>query len=640
MHPDDASISPSAPKLPRKYRVAWALAACIVASYYLWQTNAAFNRFVWSDHLEGSYDLLARGFLRGHLYMDVEPRPELLALPDPWKFPDNTPYRLLDTVLYNRHYYLYHGPTAALLLYAPWRLITGHDMPQAVSVMLFSFGGFLLLSELLMAILAARASPPPLWLFVLFCFAVGLAQGCPFLLQESLMYQVAISSGFFFLSGGYLFLFRTFRASYGRPLSAALAGLCFGLAVGCRPHLALAILPASLLLLTKYARSPAFRRPRQLASVIAFGIPILLCAIAICAYNYARFGSVFEFGLKYLLGDPSYADLGLSAVNLLPGLYYLLACAPNLDPVFPFFRLAVRPPFNSVHYVLPLRYAHEPIAGALYCCPLILIGLATPVLVRLYRDRPPVWSILVAIYSYATACVVFIALLGTNSQRYEVDFLPFLLLISCVLAVEAIPHLRRMLRPVASTAICIAVIYALAINVCVGMQGFVDEWLRTKPEQFVRVATWFSPVRRFRPVLNPRVDVKAYFQFPQFSGGWFPHPLIVTGEFGSRYALLAEGIAPGRLLLISQEGWSGPPSEFQSAVVSLETQHNGFNLVEARYDPAQRVMFVYWNNQLVVRHRLQFLITAPSQIELGLDSTFLFKRRFPFPIVMVTREIT
>src|SRR5579884_289767 len=188
------------PKLPRKYRVAWAFVTCIIAAYFLWQTNAAFNRFVWSNHLDGDYDSLARGFLNGHVYMDMQPRPELLALPDPWKFPDNAPYRLLDAVLYHRHYYLYHGPTPAVVLFAPFRLITGHDMPQAVAVLLFGFGGFLVLAELLIAILATRASPPPLWLFVLLCFAVGLAQCVPFLLQESLMYEVAIASGFFFLS--------------------------------------------------------------------------------------------------------------------------------------------------------------------------------------------------------------------------------------------------------------------------------------------------------------------------------------------------------------------------------------------------------------------------------------------------------
>jgi hypothetical protein len=631
--------APNLMEPPRRYRLAWALVACLVASYCSWQTNAATNRFVWSDHLDGYYDLLARGFLKGHLYMDVEPRPELLALPDPWKFPDNVPYRLLDAVLYKGHYYLYHAPTPALLLYAPWRLITGHDMPQAISVLLFSFGGFLALSRLLMAILAACASRPPLWLFVLLCFAVGLAQGVPYLLQESLMYQVAIASGFFFLSVGFLFLFRTFRAPESQQVSAAVAGACFGFAVGCRPPLGLAILPASILLLNLYARSPAFHRTRQLATVIAFGAPILLCGIAFCAYNYARFGNVLEFGFKYQLGDPFYSDMSVSPGKLLPGLYYLLACAPILSPVFPFFRLAVRPPFNSVHFPLPAKYSLEPIAGAVFLCPLVLIGLATPLLVHLFRDRPPVWSIILTMYSYATACVVCIALLGAISQRCEVDFLPFLVLISSVIAAESISRLGRMLRLTASTVICVVAIHAVAINISLGTQGFVDEWLRAKPAQFVRVASWFSPIKQFRPVLNPRIDVKALFQFPQLFGQWYPHPLIVTGEFGSRYALFAECIASGRLRLISEAGWHVPPSELQSAEVSLDTENDGFNLVEARFDPAKHVMFVYWNGQIALQHRLGFLITAPSQIKLGVESTFFIKRRFPFRIVPVTRDV-
>jgi len=620
-------------KLPRKYRVAWSLVICVVAIYYVWQTNAAANRFVWSDHLDGYYDSLARGFLHGHLYMDVEPRPDLLALPDPWKFPDNVPYRLLDAVLYKRHYYLYHGATPALLLFAPWRLITRHDLPQPAAVLLLSLGGFLLLSELLIEVLSARASPPPLWLFVLFCFVLGLAPGVPFLLLGSLVYEVPIASGFFFLSGGYLFLFRAFQTD--RALSAALAGVCFGLAVGSRPHVAIAIVPALLLLFAVSRASPASRRSR----LTAFVLPILLCGIAICAYNYARFGNVLEFGLRYQLGHPSYLNITLSPVNLLPGLYYMLACAPAVTPVFPFFRLTLRQPFNSVRYTLPERYFHEPIAGAIYVCPLILVALAAPLLVRLYRDRRPVWSILIAMYSYAIACVVFIALMGLSSQRFEVDFLPFLVLISCILAAEAIAPLRAVTRLVACVAIFAAAIYAVAVNVSIATQGFVDEWLRNKPEQFVRIAAWFSPVAKFRPLLNPRMDVKAYFQFQLFAERWPEHPLIVAGEFGSRYALYEQGLGAGRVRLTSEAGWNPPQSQIQSAQVSLAAGHGGFDLVEARFDPRQHVMFVYWNGQIVLRHRLDFLITAPSQIKLGLDDAFLLKRRFPYQIVAVKKEI-
>src|ERR1700756_2281323 len=96
------------------HRAAWLAVTLMVGAFYFWQIGTAFDRFVWSDHLDGYYDLLARGFLGGHLYLPVDPRPELLALPNPWHAPENRPYRLLDTALYQRHYYLYHGAAPAV----------------------------------------------------------------------------------------------------------------------------------------------------------------------------------------------------------------------------------------------------------------------------------------------------------------------------------------------------------------------------------------------------------------------------------------------------------------------------------------------------------------------------------------------
>jgi hypothetical protein len=83
-----------------------------------------------SDAVKGYYDLLGRAFASAQLHLPVEPAPELLALPDPWSEQANRPYRLLDAALYKRHFYLYHGATPALVLFAPWYLITRHDFPE------------------------------------------------------------------------------------------------------------------------------------------------------------------------------------------------------------------------------------------------------------------------------------------------------------------------------------------------------------------------------------------------------------------------------------------------------------------------------------------------------------------------------
>ena len=58
------------------------LVAALVGSYYLWQARAGNGPFEWGHDLDGYYNLLAQGFASGHLYVPVQPSPQLLALPE------------------------------------------------------------------------------------------------------------------------------------------------------------------------------------------------------------------------------------------------------------------------------------------------------------------------------------------------------------------------------------------------------------------------------------------------------------------------------------------------------------------------------------------------------------------------------
>ena len=106
-----------------KYRVAWLAALLSVGALYFWVIGigAESRRFAWNSDLDkvyglpspaiakggygvyGYYDLLARAFVAGQLYLPVKPQPELLALPNPWQDPINgrkTPgYRALQATL-------------------------------------------------------------------------------------------------------------------------------------------------------------------------------------------------------------------------------------------------------------------------------------------------------------------------------------------------------------------------------------------------------------------------------------------------------------------------------------------------------------------------------------------------------------
>jgi hypothetical protein len=556
--------------------------------------------------VDGYYDLLGRAFAHGELRLPVDPAPELLALPDPWSDRINRPYRLLDTVLYKGHYFLYHGATPALLLFTPWYLITRHDFPENFAAFLFSLGAYFFAAALFVRMTSSVSIRLPLWLYTLFLLALGLCQSVPFLLHRAKVYEVAISCGYFCLSSGFYFLFRLLGAS-GRPaLWGMLAGLSFGLAMGCRPHLGVAAAAVfALLLITRF-----FRRP-----LLAFTIPVILCGLALSAYNYARFDNPLEFGTHHLLGDDGYRQFQPSG-NVLPGLYYLLICPPDIVPEFPFVRLALRPPWVLFKNALPPIYYLEAIAGILTLCPLILLTPAMWPGGEFWKRAPATLRVLAAMFVSAVGAILIIASVPFTSQRYEVDFAPYLVFVACFLAAARFQTLRRKAaRVLTAVVVAILLLYSIAANLALAIQGPYDQFVQGHPRSWVQLAHWFSPVERYRPVLNPVLRVRALFQFaPCYLK---KEPLISLGEFGSRYLLSAECDRAGRIRLISETSFRYPGVQ----TVDLPFAAPGLYSAGLEFNPENLVMTVTWNGKPVLEHSLRFLVTSRSQIHFGEDPT-------------------
>src|SRR5262245_57239380 len=64
---------------PHTYRILYALIVLLVGCFYLWCVQAANPPFEWRHDKVEYYDLLGRGLAEGHLYLPIEPPPQLLA---------------------------------------------------------------------------------------------------------------------------------------------------------------------------------------------------------------------------------------------------------------------------------------------------------------------------------------------------------------------------------------------------------------------------------------------------------------------------------------------------------------------------------------------------------------------------------
>ena len=91
-----------------------------------WVRGPALN---WHGQTSEYYPLLTDAFLAGQTSLLVQPSAELLALPDPHDPVANARFRLHDASLYHGKYYLYFGPTPAIVLFLPYKVLTGSHLP-------------------------------------------------------------------------------------------------------------------------------------------------------------------------------------------------------------------------------------------------------------------------------------------------------------------------------------------------------------------------------------------------------------------------------------------------------------------------------------------------------------------------------
>ncbi len=531
-----------------------------IAAYYKWEVRAAGTDFQWGqDSLGGYYDWLAQGFVAGHLYLPVDPDPRLLALPNPIdpKAGLDLP-KMFDAVLYKEHYYLYHGPVPAVLLFAPYRLITHHDLPENYALYLLCLGGFVFSALTLMLLVDA----PP-WLLAVMLIGLACCQSVPFLLNRIWVYELAIGGGYFCIAAAIYFFVRQWHWA---------AGLMFGLAVGCRPHLGFVAFFALVAL--------AFSHRRR---VPAFLIPLALVGIAIGAYNFARFGNPLEFGLTYQITGEFQGRLVPRLANVVPGLFYNLLAGVNFVPVFPWILM----PLHPLMVPRPPEYFIEPIVGALWLAPFLPAAFGVFFIRRL---RASIWFVPAS----ALAILFFLTTTGLSTQRYEVDFLPMLVL--AALAAAAQWKHRALLVPLAA--------FGVAVNAAMGITGPYDEIVHNKPDRYVTIARWLSPIEKLRPQLNPAFDER--FSTRILTG--YDHvrkDLFFAGQPPYRYEVYLDRLN-GRAVLVSQFNRESVMREVPFSAEPVE--------FEVRYLPSTGEAIVSTGGAELLRQKIGTLIAAPVEI--------------------------
>ena len=279
-----------------KRSIVAAILLCLVALVQVWVVSA--GTFIsWPTHT-ALYAQQADGFLHGHTYLPLPPSPQLLALPNPYDPRANHPYALHDVVLFDGKYYLPWGPVPALIAAAGCAAIRADHPNFGDQYLTFAFllGTVAACACLVWQIARKSLAKFTLAPIVVTILSLGLGTPVLFTLARAAVYEQSIVAAQFFLVCGLCAAWQAFSASSKPALWAALAGSSWALAAGSR----IALIPAiiALTLLTLYC---LHRNRSRLAVLCALSAPMLAAAILLGAYNFARFHSPGEFGLRYQL---------------------------------------------------------------------------------------------------------------------------------------------------------------------------------------------------------------------------------------------------------------------------------------------------------------------------------------------------
>ena len=250
---------------------------------------------------------------------------------------------LWDHLLYNGKYYSYYGIGPVLVFFLPYHLLTGCYFPTDYACLLFGLAGTALLAAAYCRLMQHRMRRLPFSLCMSGLLLVLVTSGVQFSGYRPHFYEMAETAGFMFYALGLYFLSGSGLLG-DRPIrlhKLALSGVSISLAVLSRPTFALYAIAAVIWLWFGWMRYRAQQpQPAARSHVVRYALAALLPYVLFgglqMAYNYARFGSPFEFGIRYSLtiNDFTHTEFhtSLAAVSL----YNLLIALPQFQLNFPF----------------------------------------------------------------------------------------------------------------------------------------------------------------------------------------------------------------------------------------------------------------------------------------------------------------
>lgn len=423
------------------------------------------------------YELLAESLAHGHVALEVQPDPKLVALDNPYDLDARTASGanyIWDCAYYNGHYYVYFGVVPVLLFYLPVYLLTGHHMDTATACLAVGLAFLLGMALLLRAVIRRWFPHASAAMYLIGLIAGVFLGGMPGLVGRPDIYELAIACAAMFTVWGFAAWIAASRPCAHRRWLLAFGGLCLALVAGCRPQVVL----FSVLILPLFGREYLLEKrlltKRGALDFACAMAPFAVVAAGLMAYNAARFGSPFEFGANFNLTSLDMTGRALQPGRILQAVWNYLLAAPGYTPVFPFLQAQLQTAFHGFT-------AGDALYGGLYTArPLLLMVLGALVCQKELKQKK--LSGVLACWLGAALVILSIDVLMTDMNlRYAADFATPLVLASLAVILQGEEVLRtgrkaRLFRLGTAGLLAVSTLHSLLVLV-----QSQSPWLQSNP---------------------------------------------------------------------------------------------------------------------------------------------------------------
>lgn len=468
----------------------------------LWMTNSC--RYAnpehdfWSDFCcENGNQIteeLVNAFEKGHVYLDREVNEKLTGLDNPYDWSQRTkeigsyPW---DHLLYEGKYYSYYG-IAPLLIFIPYHLATGFYFPSVWAIWLFGCVGIYFLTRTYLCIADKYWGRVRSSLVMMGLFMMQLASGIWFTFNKANFYEIAQNGGFACVTAGAYFLISSNvigdeNIKRGRLVWAA---VFLSLAVLCRPTLALYCIAALFFIGAGFVKLRKSGDKKYISYWICALVPFAVIGGIQMAYNYARFGSFFDFGIQYSLTINDFTKSQYHTHFVGIGLWNYLFAFPSFSQNYPFFIPSSVDTFNPNGYYFVAT--HNAVGLVWKALPLMAYALS----LKAYRKAPAgsrrVGTVLLAASSVIAPLIIICSIWESGyGARYCVDFawemLMGALIISFIIWQNASANTKKHLNSVMAAACILCLVLTFSQTVSWILDGDLSNGWRMSMLNFGRL---------------------------------------------------------------------------------------------------------------------------------------------------------